>query len=469
MINSNNPSELKVDFQNESLLSLSNAIDDSMKCETLANENPFPIDAFPKLFSDLIVDLNKSLKFPHDYTGTAILTAISCAVGTTVKLKVKESWYEYGSLYCCLVGNAGANKTHPVNHAFIPIRELDKVRHQNYIKLHKEYIDYSKLNEKQKKEATPVKEPILEKSLLTNFTPEILTKRLYQNPKGLTVLSDELATFLEGMNNYSKSDQSSTYLSFWSNQQTSIDRVGFPIPLLINLPYLSIIGGIQPRMLGKLFPVQKQNNGFYQRFLFAFPEATFKEPISEEESSLELQKKYSDFINDFFDLKKVPNADAKTLTWSKEAKDFFMQWNSKQCELVNENQDTIKGEIISKFDIHFIRIALLLQMMEDPKSIEIGLDAVIGAEKLCNYYLNCSFKVLRYIQNPNSYLFSLADNKKQFYDSLPTRFNTAQAVEMGIQFDFQERRVKEFLNDSVLFKKIKHGTYERRIVNKKEE
>ena len=124
---------------------------------------------------------------------------------------------------------------------------------------------------------------------------------------------------------------------------------------------------------------------------------------------------------------------------------------------------------MSKFDIHFIRIALLLQMMENPKSIEIGLDAVIGAKKLCNYYLNCSLKVLSYIQNPNSYLFSLAENKKQFYNSLPNSFNTALAVEMGAQFDFQERRVKEFLNDSILFKKIKHGNYERKIIDKKEE
>ena len=100
---------------------------------------------------------------------------------------------------------------------------------------------------------------------------------------------------------------------------------------------------------------------------------------------------------------------------------------------------------------------------------EIGMNAVYGAEKLCNYYLNCSLKVLRHIQNPNSYLFSLADNKKQFYNSLPSTFTTAQAVELGVNFDFQERRVKDFLNDTVLFKKIKHGTYERRLMDKKEE
>lgn len=469
MINSDTTNILRVDYKSDSLQDLSKAIDDSMACETLANENPFPIDAFPQLFKDFTVDLKKSLKFPHDYTGTALLTAISCAVGTTVKLKVKEGWCEYGSLYCCLVGNAGANKTHPVNHAFIPIREFDKAKHEIYVKLHKEYVRYSKLNPKQKSEVTPVQEPILEKCLLTNFTPEILTKRLYENPRGIAVISDELATFLEGMNNYSKSDQSSTYLSFWSNQQTSIDRVGFPIPLLINSPYLSIIGGIQPRMLSKLFPVQKQNSGFYQRFLFAFPEATFKEPINDEESSLELQCKYTDFINDYLDLTKGVCEEARILSWSKEARDFFMDWNSNQCELVNENQDTIKGEIISKFDIHFIRLSLLLQMMENPDSTEIGLNAVIGAEKLCNYYLNCSLKVLRYIQNPNTYLFSLAENKRQFYNSLPNTFTTAVAVEIGAQYEFLERRVKEFLNDTVLFKKVKHGTYERRIIDKKEE
>jgi hypothetical protein len=469
MKNSNTPSKTSDNLPSESLQNLSQAIDDSMECEPLANDNPFPIDAFPPLFRELMVDLKRSLNFPVDYTGTAILTAISCTVGTTVKLKVKEGWNEYGSIYCCLVGNAGAYKTHPVNHAFIPIRDFDKKRHDIFVKLHKEYIEYFKLSEKQKKEITPVSEPILGKSILTNFTPEILTKRLYENPRGLTVLSDELAAFLEGMNNYSKTDQSSTYLSFWSNQPITIDRVGSPIPLLIGLPYLSIIGGIQPRMLSKLFPLQKQNNGFYQRFLFAFPEATFKEPISNVESNLELQRKYTDFINNYFDSKKGFSEDSRILTWSKEAKDFFKQWNVMQCERVNENQDSIKAEIISKFDIHFIRLSLLLQIMENPKSSEIRLNAVIGAEKLCVYYLNCSFKVLKFIQNPNSYLYSLTENKKQFYNSLPNTFTTAQAIEMSVQFDFKERRVKQFLHDSILFKKIKHGKYEKIIIIKKAE
>jgi hypothetical protein len=85
-----------------------------------------------------------------------------------------------------------------------------------------------------------------------------------------TVVSEELATWLEGMNNYSKGDQTSGYLSIWSNKATSIDRVSKPIPLWLPQPFLNIIGSLQTRVLQRFFPAAKTDNGFLQRFLFAF-------------------------------------------------------------------------------------------------------------------------------------------------------------------------------------------------------
>ena len=263
---------------------LSDVIENAMKSEVISQINPFPIDAFPLLFKDFILDLQKSLNYSHDYTGTAILTAIATAIGTTVKVRVKSNWFEYGSLYSCIVGNAGANKTHPISTIFGVIKDIDKVNHDLYAEKYQENLAYQKLTKKEKENATFVPPPILTKSILTNFTPEVLNKRLNENLRGCTVVSDELATFFDGMNNYSKGDQISVYLSFWSNQSTKIDRIGEPIPLFIKNPYLSIIGGLQPRMLSKAFPVHKLNNGFFQRFLFAFPESTFKQPINDNES-----------------------------------------------------------------------------------------------------------------------------------------------------------------------------------------
>jgi hypothetical protein len=156
------------------------------------------------------------------------------------------------------------------------------------------------------------------------------------------------------------------------------------------------------------------------------------------------------------------------LRWTPDSKVFFYQWQKENCDRVNEYQNNIKGEIISKFDNHFIRLALLLQMMKNPQSNEIEITAVQGAKQLCEYFMNCSFKILALIQNPNDYLNTMADNKKKFYLTISEKFTTAEAIELGKDFEFQERRIKEFLKDMILFKKIKHGLYEKIIKSKQE-
>jgi hypothetical protein len=451
------------------LSGMSMAIDMAMQHEKIVNDNAFPINAFPLLFKDLIIDLKKSLNYPTDYTGTAILTAIATTIGTSAKVRVKSNWFEYASIYSCLIGNAGANKTHPINTIFSPIKTIDGNNHDTFVSLHSEWSKYQNLSKKEKQETSEVFEPKLTKSILTNFTPEVLNKRLSENLRGCTVLSDEMATFFEGMNNYSKGDQIGIYLSFWSNQPTTIDRIGNPIPLFIQNPFLSIIGGLQPRMLASAFPIQKLNNGFFQRFLFAFPNSTFKEPINDYELDCLIIERYKTYINDSFSnvtIQKIDgNIESKILKWNTEAKDFFYQWQKENCEKVNEYQNNIKGEIISKFDNHFVRLSLLLQLMEDPESNEIQIRAVNGAKELCEYYMNSSFKVLSIIQDPKEYLETLTENKKKLYFALKERFTTAEAVDIAKGFELQERRIKEFLNDTLLFKRIQHGLYEKIIKN----
>ena len=106
--------------------------------------------------------------------------------------------------------------------------------------------------------------------------------------------------------------------------------------------------------------------------------------------------------------------------------------------------------------------------MEDPKSNEIQIKAVQGAKDLCNYYMNCSFKVLAIIQNPKEYLSTLTEDKKKFYCAINDEFTTAEAVKIAKGFDIQERRIKEFIKDSCLFRNIRHGRYEKIIKTKQD-
>lgn len=439
----------------------------TIESEKLTIDNNFPIHVFPTLFKGLTIDLKDTLNFPIDYTGTAILSAISTAIGTTAIVKVKATWFEYASLYSVIVGNAGANKTHPVNQMFNVHRNIDKIASIKYENDYNEYEEYSNLDKKSKLLTAKVNKPIIIKSILTNFTPEILYQRLNDNKRGCTVLSDELTTFFEGMNNYSKGDQTSVYLSMWNNQPTSIDRVGNPIPLFIKNPYLNIIGSLQPRMLKQSFPIHKMNNGFLQRFLFAFPNNTYKEPINDNELNYELLDNYNAFISNY--IKENPintnyetgEIESKVYYLSSEAKAFFYDWQKQNCDLVNINQNSVKSEIISKFDNHFIRLALILQIMENYNTYEIGLSAVKGANELCKYFMNNAFKVLAIIQDLKTYTETLPTNKRMFYNELPMTFTTETAISLGANCQISERTVKEFIKDTILFERLKHGNYKK--------
>lgn len=429
-------------------------------------DETYPTDAFPKIFYDLIIEFNKSLNYPIPYSGTAILTAVSTVIGTSVKMKVKNKWYEYPSLYCCFVGNAGTNKTHPINTFFEPLKNIDAINHEVYTQQRKEFNEYEKLSKQDKKKVPKIDEPILKKHILNNFSTEALFKRLSENKRGCAIISDEMVTFFETMNNYSKGDQIGNYLSIWNNQSTTVDRIGEPVPMFIKNPFLSIIGGLQPRILSSAFPPQKMNNGFFQRFLFAYPENTQKQPFNDNDINESLMNEYNNFFISFIEKNNVVEHEgflnSKVLYWSEEAKQFFINWNLENCNLVNEYSGSIKSEILTKFDNHLLRIALILQIMDNSQSSILELKAVENAKKLCDYYIGCSFKVLETIQSPNTYLESLPENKKKLLNDLNDNFTTKDAIIIGEKYDIAERRTKEFLTDSMLFTKLKHGYYEKK-------
>ena len=439
------------------------------KGDYLANikENRFPVDVFPSLFQDLINECNGSLNFPTDYTGASIISAVSTAIGKSAKVKVKTKWYEFPSLYVAIIGNAGANKSHPLDLAFKPFEDIDSAIINIFKEEYKLYTDYQSLGKEAKKVTHPPLMPILVKTVLHNFTPEILYKRLNENERGCTVASEELATFLQGMNNYSKGDQSSVYLSFWSNKATSVDRVSLPEPLWLPQPFLNIIGSLQPRVLQKLFPSSKTDNGFLQRFLFAYPANTEKQPINDFEINERLIQKYNDWIKNYIincpikiDIE-TQSPSPKIYSWSEDAKNHFYKWQKENTASVNNNSESLKGEILSKFDIHFVRLSLILQIMEDYNTDKISLKAVQGAEKLCTYFLSNAMKVLEILET-SSPSNNLPQNKLSFFTDLPQQFTTSEANTIGKNLGLNIKAVQRLLNDTTLFDWIAHGKYSKK-------
>lgn len=469
-INAKPISDFIKDIGLEDVINEFKKLDNEFAEESEKEKNEFPVDVFPSPFNELIIECKKALNFPMDYMGSAILVAVSTAIGRSAKLKVKSGWYEFACFYLAIVGNAGANKSHPLDLAFKPFQNIDQAELKKYKQQCEELEAFGALPRKEQANLTEPVLPKLLKTVLHNFTPEILLKRLADHDRGCAVVSDELATFLEGINNYSKGDQTSSYLSIWNNKPTSVDRVKLLVPYIIPEPFLNIIGGLQPRILPKSFPLSKSDVGFLQRFLFAYPSHAEKKPINDIEIDETLIQNYSDWITTYIQNNPIdldPDTDLSNsiiYNWSIDAKNYFYDWHEKYTKLVNENADSLKGEVISKFDIHFVRIALVLQIMKDYSANQVSLESVQGAALLCRYYHRNALKVLnRLLKCDLSH--TLPINKQNLYNALPDKFTTAEAIEKGSKVEngegkyFDEKAVDRFLANQDIFVKLRHGLW----------
>ena len=366
---------------------------------------PFPIDVFPPLFREVILKTNEALNFPTDYSAATILTAVATIIGKTAVLEMKNGWKEFCPLYMNLLGNPGTLKSHPLDMFFDIIKTIGSEEYQNYSPKLEAFEEYQSMTRKEKQSVQKIEEPTLIKHIMSNFTPEILAKRIKDNNRSVCVVSEELESWLLGMNNYSKSDQSSTYLSFWSVKRTDVDRISNQKkPLIIERPFLCIIGSSQPRKLKKMFPVEKSDSGFLQRFLWAFPADSKKKCINQIDLGPFFLNNYNEWFRTYYEIYKPILFDsgqpkAKIYKFSPEALKIFLEWNKENTDKVNAAGDSLLSEEYNKFDIHFLRFALIMQIMEDLTGNTISVNATLNAVKLCAYFENTMLRVLNIIEN----------------------------------------------------------------------
>ena len=103
------------------------------------NKNPFPVDVFPKITQEIIYEGNDKYQFALDYLGAGILTAVSSAIGNSLKVNVKNGWNEKANLFTVIVGRPGDSKSHALNFCLKPIQIKENLLFDEYSKLLKEY------------------------------------------------------------------------------------------------------------------------------------------------------------------------------------------------------------------------------------------------------------------------------------------------------------------------------------------
>ncbi|WP_157961139.1 DUF3987 domain-containing protein [Lutibacter citreus] len=421
------------------------------------NSNPFPYEVFPTEIMIFLEQAEKTLNFPIDFLGSSILSACSVAIGNTYKVKIKEGFYTKANLYMVIVGNAGEVKSHPLSLAYAPIEKKEK---ESYLNYKKEIEEYDSLNDDEKKISL---KPFWKKQIVKDFTPESLIKIHSNNSRGVSILSDELFGWIKNFGRYNSSSEQETYLSFWNGGSISVDRKSDE-PIRLDNTYVNIIGTVQTKLLSELTKNNRGDNGFIDRFLFAFNQNPKPVLWNNENINKESIEYYNFLIQRLFSLE-FNNFNSNIICFSPEANELLIKWqNQSRRDCFN---DPIKTGILAKYEVYVARFSLIIQLMHwalnNKSNNKIELFAVENAIKLIEYYTVNAIIINNKINNINP-LEELTINKKELYNSLDSNFTTVQALKQAAFYKINERALFRFLKNRTLFKKEKQGLYSKQLI-----
>ncbi|EDP76265.1 DUF3987 domain-containing protein [Hydrogenivirga sp. 128-5-R1-1] len=226
-------------------------------------ERPFPFGGLPYYVREIIRAYSTAYNVDPTYTAMAVLTLFSSVVGNSVWIASKRDFYTSPFLWSVVVQDTGGGKTPLLRGLMKPLYEIQKVLWEKY---QEELKEWKRLDDSDKKKKDP---PKLGHLFAEDFTIEALAEVLSQDQRGVLIKRDEVAGLFLSLGQYKKKggDDRQRLLELWNvGGSWKIDRKGKT--LYIHPIGASIIGGIQPQILRRLFEKEDFDSGLMPRFLW---------------------------------------------------------------------------------------------------------------------------------------------------------------------------------------------------------
>lgn len=412
----------------------------------------FP-DVLPPSLHLLIEEAEIALGIPRDYFAASILFAASAAIGNSVLLKIKEGSVHRGNIFLILIGNPNTNKGGGLDLALQPIQKNDE---RSFAIFQEEMVSFEEEEEGQK--------PVLKKHLLSDTTPEALAVTHMENLRGVAIYRDEISGWFKSFNQYNKGAEQEMWLQIWSGKPIDVTRKT-SAPIYIRRPFISVVGTIQPSVIEEITKDNRASNGFFDRLLFTWPDGLEKPLWQDKEMPEGLLNQYAKGINRLLSLTFDEEGKPTYMRPEREAKarlfQFFNEQNKPLCD--NADNELLQG-LHGKFDLHTLRLALLLQALwyafEDSPINKLQLATVERAIELAEYFRIQSLKVFDRLHNASP-IEKLPADRRRVYEALPGEFETKEGVKIAKNIGMSERTFKRFLNSSI-FERFSRGKWGKR-------
>ena len=429
------------------------------------NDTDFPLEVFPQTMQSVILDMARYENYKAEFIATAMLSAVSAALGGTYRIRIKGEWQSNAALYIILVGRPGLGKTPPLEAAYRPIRKHDYALFKAY---ETELEVWKAAGENGKK-------PVLRRTVVSDFTPESLLLTHNNNPRSVAILVDEIMGMFNSANRYTNGQLIEQLLTAWSGGALDVTRVSSTIPIHIEQPCINIVGTTQTKRVHELLTKGFEDNGLLDRFLFVLPKSwkmskwTDWDDGGVDRAALpaarweQILSKVLALDYDIGEEERMPHV----LSMDREAKEYFYSWWNRKVERINLIEDDAEVDSREmKHPAQVARLALLMQVLRyasgEGNLQSVDTASVKAAIRLNGYFEDSYRRIRSFVaedmcEEPPKVLLSL----------LPDTFDTKTAIAIGKELqNVSERTVMNYLRElchSRLLKKSKAGHYEKMV------
>jgi Protein of unknown function (DUF3987) len=353
---------------------------------------PFPVDAFPMPYQQVIQEIAQAYAVPVEVPCVALLSGSGACIGSTRGLTIKTGWDEYANLWIATVGLSGLGKSPAIMAIFRHIYELEQrwaQEHREALKCYEAKLTQSRKDKDQQEPGDP---PKWRQLIVDDATTEGLTDALDANQRGILWNRDEMAGFIQDIDRYIQRDAGTKtrLMSSYDSGPWKVNRRDKTKNCFLPHATVSIMGSIQPAVLPKIFSSLDAASGFLPRFLFVW--AVREIPPFWTDATVSQESK--DFLSKSFDrllrLDFQEDGEPYRIKVSLAAKESFVDWfNLQAAEPWFKEDVQIFEALNAKLRGQCLRICLILHCLESAESglselREVSISTMQNAIKIAN-------------------------------------------------------------------------------------
>lgn len=346
------------------------------KESTLSNNVEFPTKGCQEDILFYSKEVVRCYQCPLEFVLVPIINVFSAIAGNAVILK--DGKFENAPLHnIIVVAPSGSNKSQPMKYALKPLLDLNYSLYEDWKK--KKNTWSNDLSEKKGEE------PNLKQVVISDSTPEARNKALCNNTTGILEYSDEMATKMNNVGRYNNAKDLSPELSLWDGTDIIINRKGED-PMVIQRPFCSVMGTIQPAVINSVFGAMNLvHSGYVQRCLWIYPDICTFPNYNDYKLAEEKTEAYNKSIKEFYEV--IQHEKYLEVILSKEAKESYKEYyNTLQEKKRTANNDCTRA-IYSKLSIQCLRWGLSLHILEwAMKTVE---NKFVLSSKTMDYAIAC--------------------------------------------------------------------------------